>query len=159
MASKGVAEILLGKNGIIKQRLLQLPGDWRWQRSEMSGPISHVSFPYPYIGGQWLECIADDFAQVHERSEREWHLVLEEWREHQRQHQQKRITLNGPLLAQFLNQLKDDETLEEQRQRDHEEHAQRAALLLQTTAERKSRTTLPPIEVDLTRIQPFEEYR
>jgi putative transposase len=136
------------------------------QMSQVAGqtvPVRYEPYDmgvvYAYIGGQWLECIADDFAQVHERSEREWHLVLEEWREHQRQHQQKRITLNGPLLAQFLNQLKDDEALEEQRQRDHEEHAQRAALLLQTRAERKSRTTLPPIEVDLTKIQPFEEYR
>jgi hypothetical protein len=114
---------------------------------------------YAYISGQWLECIADDFAQVHERSEREWDLILEEWREHQRQHQQKRITLNGPLLAQFLQELEDDEALEEQRQRDHEEQTQRAALLLRSPQDRKPPIALPPVEVDLTTIQPFEEYR
>jgi len=136
------------------------------QTSQVAGqtvPVRYEPYDmgivYAYIGGQWLECIADDFAQVHERSEREWHLILEEWREHQRQHQQKRITLNGPLLAQFLLQLKDDEALEEQRQRDHEEHAERSALLLRSPQDRKPHIALPPVEVDLTTIQPFEEYR
>jgi putative transposase len=136
------------------------------QASQVAGqtvPVRYEPYDmgvvYAYIGGQWLECIADDFAQVHERSEREWNLILEEWREHQRQHQQKRITLNGPLLAQFLLQLKDDEALEEQRQRDHEEQAERSALLLRSLQDRKPHIALPPVKVDLTNIQPFEEYR
>jgi mannose-6-phosphate isomerase-like protein (cupin superfamily) len=31
---------------------------------------------YAYIDGQWLECIADTYAQVHGRSEKEWNLIL-----------------------------------------------------------------------------------
>jgi putative transposase len=114
---------------------------------------------YAYIGGQWLECIADAYASVHGRSEREWDLILEEWREQQRQHSQKRITLNGPLLAQFLQQLESDEALLLQRQRDLEEQAQREVLLSRTPLDRKPREALPPVELDLTRIPQYEEYR
>ncbi|GHO79901.1 hypothetical protein KSD_76720 [Ktedonobacter sp. SOSP1-85] len=57
---------------------------------------------FAFIEGQWLECIADEYAQVHGRSEREWSLILGEWREQQRQHGKKRVTVNAPLLAHFL---------------------------------------------------------
>jgi putative transposase len=119
---------------------------------------------YAYIGGQWLECLADDFAQVHGRSEREWHLILEEWRAQQRQHQQKRVTLNGSLLAQFLRRLEQDEALLLQRQRDLEEQAQRAALLTRLSQSLPNSQSLPTreaparIEVDLTAIALYEEY-
>jgi hypothetical protein len=46
--------------------------------------------------------IADAYGQVHGRSEREWNLILDEWCEQRRQHTHKRISLNGPLLAKFL---------------------------------------------------------
>ena len=75
------------------------------------------------------------------------------------QHGRKRITLNGPLLAQFLQQLESDEALLLQRQRDLEEQAQRLALLPRTPLNRKAREPLPPIELDLTRIPQYEEYR
>jgi putative transposase len=88
---------------------------------------------YAYIGGQWLECIADAYGQVHGRSEREWNLILDEWREQQRQHAQRRISLNGPLLAQFLQKLKQDEALLLQQQRDFEEQPLRASLLLRAS--------------------------
>ncbi len=150
-------------------RGIRVNGLQYWHESMQANDVAGQTVPvryepydmgvvYAYIGGQWLECIADDFAQVHGRSEREWDLILEEWREHQRQHQQKRITLNGPLLARFLQELESDEALLLQRQRDLEEQAERSALLLRTPAERKPRTAPPPIEVDLTRVQPFEEY-
>ena len=61
-----------------------------------------MSVVYAFVEGQWLECVADDFAQVHGRSEREWQLILEEWRQQHRQHGQKRVHVNGVLLAQFL---------------------------------------------------------
>jgi putative transposase len=54
---------------------------------------------YLFLDGQWLECLADDYALVHGRSEQEWELILEEWREQQRQHGQKRITINGPVFG------------------------------------------------------------
>ncbi len=44
--------------------------------------------------------------------------VLDEWREHQRQHAQKRVTLNGPLLAQFLQQVEQEETFSLQHERE-----------------------------------------
>jgi len=118
-----------------------------------------MGFVYAYSGGQWLECIADAFAQVHGRSEREWNLILDEWREQQRQHSQKRVTLNGPLLAQFLQKLQGDEALLLQRQRDLEEQAQREAILLKTPKAEKTREVPPLVELDLTKISRYEEYR
>ncbi len=114
---------------------------------------------YAYIGGQWLQCLADAYASVHGRSEREWNLIVEEWREQQRQHARQRITLNGPLLAQFLRQLESDEALLLQRQRDLEEQAQRSVILLKAPLDRETREEPPRIEVDLTKIAHYEEYR
>jgi putative transposase len=90
----------------------------------------NMGFVYAYIDGQWVECIADAFLQVHRRSEHEWNRVLEEGREHPRQHTQKRVTLNGKLLAEFLHELEKDEAWQLQRLRDLEEQPQREALLL-----------------------------
>lgn len=84
---------------------------------------------YAFLDGHWLECVADDYALVHGRSEQEWELILEEWREHLRQHGQKRITINGPLLAQFLEEVAAEEQLLLQRQRDLEEHPLREAIV------------------------------
>jgi putative transposase len=114
---------------------------------------------YAYIGGQWLECIADAYAQVHGRSEREWNLILDEWREQQRQHARQRIALNGPLLAQFLQKLENDEALLLQQQRDFEEQPLRASLLLRAEASRPEPESPPLIELDLTVIPSSEEYR
>jgi len=119
-----------------------------------------MGFVYAYIGGQWSECIADAFAHVHGRSEREWNLILDEWREQQRQHNQKRITINGPLLAQFLQKLQGDEALLLQRQRDLEEQAQREAILLKRPKTPEPTLSVPSrIELDLTKISRYEEYR
>jgi putative transposase len=111
------------------------------------------------LGGQWIECIADAYAQVHGRSEREWNLILDEWREQQRQHAQKRIALNGPLLAQFLQKLENDEALLLQQQRDFEEHPLRASILLRSQKDPAEASPPPLIEVDLTTIPRYEEYR
>jgi hypothetical protein len=46
-----------------------------------------------------------------------------------------------------------------QRQRDLEEQAQREVLLSRTPLDRKPRKPLPPVELDLTRIPQYEEYR
>lgn len=120
---------------------------------------------YAFLDGQWLECVADAFALVHGRSERQWHLLLEEWRAQRRQHGQKRITINGPLLAQFLEDVAAEERILLQRQHDLEEHALRDALL-------GTRTLAPldamerPLEeedagdaLDLATIPRYEAYR
>lgn len=114
---------------------------------------------YAYIGGQWLECIADAYGQVHGRSEREWNLILDEWREQQRQHARKRISINGPLLAQFLQKLENDESLLLQQQHDFEERLVRSSILLRSSLHRNRQEPLPLVELDLTTIRRYEEYR
>jgi putative transposase len=121
---------------------------------------------YVFVRGQWLECLADNYAQVHGRSEREWHLLLEEWRAHQRQHDKKRVSVNGLLQAHFLEELEADEHVFLQQQRDHEERFAREALLgrkREALARIESRPNAhphetPPFELDLSLIPRFEEY-
>ncbi len=87
-------------------------------------------------------------------------LILDEWREQQRQHDQKRITLNSPLLAQFLQTMMNDETLLLQRQRDLEEQTQRETVLRSRPKTPEQTRDVPPlIELDLTKISRYEEYR
>lgn len=114
---------------------------------------------YAFIDGQWLECIADQYAQVHGRSEKEWSLILEEWREHQRQHSQKRQTLNGPLLAQFLQQVEQEEKIALQHQRDYEEQALRHSALASRPEGSKPDAQPAKIVIDFAHIPTFEEYR
>ena len=84
---------------------------------------------------------------------------MDEWREQQRQHSQKRISLNGPLLAQFLHKLEQDEALLLQQQHDFEEHPLRASILLGPQPARPEQESLPPVELDLATIPRYEEYR
>jgi hypothetical protein len=117
-------------------------------------------FAYAYIDGQWVECIADAFLQVHGRSEHEWNLILEEWREHLRQHHLKRVTLNGKLLAEFLRELEKDEAWQLQRLRDLEEQPQREVLLMlgSRPVEAIQEPEQAPIEVDLSTLPTYEVY-
>jgi putative transposase len=120
---------------------------------------------YAFLDGQWLTCIADTFALVHGRSEREWQLILEEWRAHRRQHGQKRLTVNSPLLAQFLETVAAEEQILLQRQRDLEEHSLRDALCgPRPLVPLPEPATLPDGEeagddLDLATIPQYEEYR
>ena len=41
----------------------------------------NMGITYAFVDGQWLTCTADAFLQVQGRSEREWELILSEWRE------------------------------------------------------------------------------
>lgn len=107
-----------------------------FQNREVAGtsvPVRYEPYDmgvvYVFVQGQWLERIADNYAQVHGRSEREWHLILEEWRAHQRQHGKARTQVNGPLQARFLETLEVDERMLLQQQRDYEERALRDAIL------------------------------
>jgi Mu transposase, C-terminal len=138
----------------------------RMMASDVAGQTVPVRFEpydmgvaYAYIGGQWLECIADAYAQVRGRSEKEWNLILDEWREHQRQHAQKRVTLNGPLLAQFLQRVEQEEKFSLQHEREYEEQALRRACLGSVHSLPRSDEVPAEITIDLTQLRPLEEYR
>ena len=138
----------------------------RMHATDISGHSAPVRFEpydmgviYAFIDGQWLECIADNYAQVHGRSEKEWDLILEEWREHQRQHSQKRQILNGPLLAQFLQQVEQEEKIALQHQRDYEEQALRHGVLQPQSARVQVPEQQEEIVIDFAHIPQFEEYR
>ena len=118
-----------------------------------------MSVVYAFVEGQWLECVADNFAQVHGRSEREWQLILEEWRQQQRQHGQKRVRVNGALLAQFLEAIAAEEQVLMQRQRDLEGHAIRAAICGTPVAPPRPRPEVEEEPLDLTTIPHYEAYR
>ncbi len=160
----------IGTVKIHPSRGIRVNGLHYWHDSMRSAQVSGQTVPvryepydmgvvYAYINGQWTQCIADAFASVHGRSEREWNLILDEWREQQRQHHQKRITLDGPRLAHFLQKLEGDEAVLLQRQRDLEEQAQRSALLPGGTFVSVLPTdSPPPVELDLTKIPQYEEY-
>ena len=76
----------------------------------------------------------------------------------QRQHGRTRGTLNGPLLAPFLQKLENDETLLLQRQRDLEEQAHRSALRVKTPRALKPHAAPPPVALDRTKLPQYEEY-
>jgi putative transposase len=118
-----------------------------------------MSVVYAFVEGQWLECVADDFAQVHGRSEREWQLILEEWRQQQRQHGQKRVRVNGALLAQFLADIAAEEQVLLQRQRDLEGQAIRAAICGTPVAPTPPRVQDEEEPLDLATIPQYEAYR
>jgi len=117
---------------------------------------------FAFIGGQWLDCFADQYAQVHGRSEREWLLILEEWRAQQRQQGKKRVVFKETLLAPLLESVAAEEQILAQQQRDLEGQALRAPLL-------GTRVVLPvgpalpaaaeDEELDLAAIPRYEEYR
>jgi putative transposase len=143
-----------------------------FQNREVAGtsvPVRYEPYDmavvYVFVQGQWLECIADNYAQVHGRSEREWHLILDEWRAHQRQHGKARTQVNGPLQAHFLETLEADERMFLQQQRDYEERALRDAFLGKKEAELVVIPSASPVaqmdedDLDLTTIPRYEEYR
>jgi len=121
-----------------------------------------MSIAYAFVDGQWLKCTADAFFQVQGRSEREWQLILDEWRAQQRQHARRRVSIDGPLLAQFLEEIATEEQLLLQRQRDLEGLpvreaivGQRPQVLIQPEAEVQEDGE----ELDLAALPKLEEYR
>jgi putative transposase len=122
-----------------------------------------MSIAYAFVEGQWLQCTADAFLQVQGRSEREWELILDEWREQQRQHHRKRVSIDGPLLAGFLEEVLTEEALLEQQQRDLEGVSMREAIVgqfprggLETS---EAFQEMDDDELDLTTLPMLEEYR
>ena len=105
-----------------------------------SAPFTHLqirsrrAFP-PCFAGMcgWVFCAKN------------WQLILEEWRAQRRHHDQKRLTVNGPLLAQFLEDVAAEEQILLQRQRDLEEQGLRDALL-GTSPLAPQHAMAPPLE-------------
>jgi putative transposase len=109
-----------------------------------------------------LPCTADAFFQVQGRSEREWHLILDEWREQQRQHSRKRVSVNGPLLARFLEEIATEEQLLLQQQRDLEGLPIREAIVGRSIVRLKEPEAEAEVcdeELDLATLPHYEEYR
>jgi putative transposase len=138
-----------------------------FQNPELAGKMVPVVYEpydmgvaYVYAGGQWLECIADDYAAVHGRSEKEWDLILQEWKAHRRQLGSHRESRTGPQLAAFLEELMAEEHVLAQQHRDHEEQPLREALLgkkkMEVEGVPKRREE---IVLDLSKIPRYEEYR
>jgi hypothetical protein len=69
------------------------------------------------------------------------------------QHARKRVTLNGPLLAQFLQQVEQEETFSLQHQREYEEQALRLARLGPHPQLPRSDEIPPEITIDLTNLR------
>jgi len=134
--------------------------------AEKSVPVRYEPFDmsraYAFVDGQWLPCTADAFFQVQGRSEREWHLILDEWREQQRQHGRKRVSVNGPLLARFLAEIATEEQLLLQQQRDLEGLPIREAIVgpsIMRRSEPGAEAEGRDEELDLAALPQYEEYR
>src|SRR6266567_8332173 len=129
-------------------------------------PVRYAPFDmsraYAFVDGQWLQCTADAFFQVQGRSEREWQLILDEWREQQRQHGRKRVSVDGALLAQFLEEIATEEQLLLQQLRDLEGVPVREAIVGQRPQVLKPKDTEvqeEDEELDLAALPQYEEYR
>jgi len=101
---------------------------------------------------------------VQGRSEREWELILSEWREQQRAHHRKRVSIDSARLATFLEEVLAEETLLFQQQRDLEGVSIREAILgqsISTGLELSTSTAESEAddELDLTALPTLEEYR
>ena len=120
-----------------------------------------MSLAYAFVDGQWLPCTADAFLQVQGRSEREWELILDEWREQQRQHHRKRMSIDSTLLATFLEEVLTEEPLLKQQHYDLEGISLREAIVGQPkTVHLPSSNGDAEIddELDLTTLPTLEEY-
>ena len=69
------------------------------------------------------------------------------------------MTLNGPFLAQFLQQVEQEETFLLQHQREYEEQVLRSASLGPHPHLPRSDEIAPEITIDLTNLRRLEEYR
>jgi len=121
-----------------------------------------MSLAYAFVDGQWLKCTADAFFQVQGRSEREWQLILDEWRAQQRQHARRRVSIDGPLLAQFLEEIATEEQLLLQRQRDLEGLPVRESIVgpqPRVLTPEDTEVQEDDEELDLAALPQYEEYR
>ncbi len=94
------------------------------------------------------------------RSEREWELILDEWRAQQRAHHRTRVTIDSSRLAAFLEEVLTEEALLSQQQRDLEGVSIREAIVGQskTTSLELSHAEEMDEELDLATLPALEEY-
>ncbi|HYU72913.1 MAG TPA: transposase, partial [Ktedonobacteraceae bacterium] len=120
-----------------------------------------LSVAYAFVDGQWLQCSADAYLSVQGRSEREWELILEEWREQQRANGRKRVSIDASSLARFLEEVLTEEPLLQQQQRDLEGMSIREAIVGYRKREgpEPSQDWEVDDELDLTTLPMLEEYR
>ncbi len=121
-----------------------------------------MGLAYAFVDGQWLSCTADAFLAVQGRSEREWELILDEWREQQRAHHRKRVSIDSSRLAAFLEEVLTEEALLSQQQHDLEGVSIREAIVGQskmTRLETSNANSEMDDELDLTTLPTLEEYR
>jgi putative transposase len=121
-----------------------------------------MSLAYAFVDGQWLQCTADAFLAVQGRSEREWELILDEWREQQRAHHRKRVSIDSSRLAAFLEEVLTEEARLTQQQRDLEGVAIREAIVGQSRTTSLATNNVDveiDDELDLTTLPTLEEYR
>jgi putative transposase len=118
---------------------------------------------YAFVEGQWLPCTADALLQVQGRSERQLEMIVDEMRSQQRQHGKNRVTVNGPLLAQFLEEMATEEQILLQQQRDLEGQPIREAIVGEV--QERDLPAFPVAqeeeiddELDLTTLPKLEEY-
>lgn len=132
------------------------------KRVEVRYEPFNMGIAYAFVDGQWLTCTADAFLQVQGRSERAWELILDEWREQQRTHGRKRMTIDSTLLGAFLEEVLLEEPLLRQQHCDLEETSLREAILGKPNVASLPLETINPDvdeEIDLTTIPNLEEYR
>src|SRR5947209_19946884 len=86
-----------GKAKMSRGRGITSNGLQYWHERMMASDVAGKSVPvrfepydmgvaYAYIDGEWREWIADAYAQVHGRRQKEWNLILDGWRERHAQH-------------------------------------------------------------------------
>jgi putative transposase len=120
-----------------------------------------LSIAYAFVEGQWLQCSADAYLSVEGRSEREWELLLEEWREQQRANGRKRVTIDASALASFLEEVLAEEPLLQQ-QRDLEGMPIRSSIVGHAKPEGQEPSQEwegTDDDLDLTTLPILEEYR
>jgi len=123
-----------------------------------------MSLAYAFVQGQWLQCSADTYLAVSGRSEREWEMIVDEWREQQRANGRKRVSIDGYEIAKFLEEVLTEEALLQQQQRDLEGMSIREAIggsHDRSEKERPSETEaqMDDDELDLATLPKLEEYR
>jgi hypothetical protein len=69
-----------------------------------------------------------------------------------------RVTLNGPLLAHFLQQVEREETFSLQHEREYEEQALRRACLGSVHSLPRSDEVPAEITIDFSQLRPLGEY-
>jgi putative transposase len=117
---------------------------------------------YAYIRNRWVECFADRYAEVHGHSEKEWGIVVAEWRRQQALHGKTRLRADGDRLAQFLAANEEQEALLAQRLRDLEAQSIWGTIPTTTAAARPAPpppVTVPDTPIDVSSLPRFEEYR